>query len=413
MTDTAASPILLLENVPPDADGALGAFGPVAIDRMSASPDRSDLEAALSKAQGLGIRSRTQVDGEILDLAPNLLTVGCFCIGTNQVDLAAAAARGIPVFNAPFANTRSVAELTMASLIMLMRRIPEKMFAIREGQWLKTADGANEVRKKKLGIVGYGNIGAQLSVVASALGMHVYYYDVEPKLAHGNARPVESLDQLLTECDAVTLHVPSTAATRNMMSRERIARMKPGAVLINQARGDLVDVDALTEALKSGHLSGAAVDVFPEEPKGKGDRFESPLVACPNVILTPHIGGSTAEAQQAIGIDAATKIAKFIFQGATNFAVNFPQIEPGPVTPGCVRIVVPHENRPGFLRRLNDVAERAGANIRAQFLQTEGDLGYAIADLEGQLGADFAPKVQGLEGVVSARLILGNKAGPV
>ena len=405
MTQAAGHTVLLVENVHPDADEALKAYGPLRIVRAAGSPDRAALEAAVSTVAALGIRSRTQVDAALLQAAPDLQAIGCFCIGTNQVDLAAAAARGVPVFNAPFANTRSVAELTMASIIMLMRRIPEKMFAIQRGEWLKTADGANEVRKKKLGIVGYGNIGAQLSVIASALGMHVYYYDIEPKLAHGNARPSESLEALLAECDVVTLHVPSVPATRNMMNAERIALMKPGAVLINQARGDLVDVDALAGALKAGRLGGAAVDVFPVEPKSKAERFESPLIDCPNVLLTPHIGGSTAEAQQAIGTDAATKIAKYLFQGATNFAVNFPQIEPGPVGQGRVRLAVPHENRPGFLRRLNDLAERAGANVAAQFLQTEGEIGYAIADLEGALPDDLLDQVRALEGVIRARLI--------
>jgi len=405
MAHTQPFKALLLENVHPDADEALKAFGPIEVRRLSGSPGRDELEAALAEADVVGIRSRTQIDAALLDKAANLKAIGCFCIGTNQVDLDAAAAHGVPVFNAPFANTRSVAELTMASVIMLMRRIPEKMFAIQRGEWLKTADGANEVRKKKLGIVGYGNIGAQLSVIASALGMHVYYYDIEPKLAHGNARPMESLDALLSECDVVTLHVPATTRTANLMTAERIAQMKPGAYLINQARGNLVDVDALAAALKSGHIAGAAVDVFPVEPKSKDERFESPLTECENVILTPHIGGSTAEAQQAIGTDAATKLAKYLYQGATNFAVNFPEVEPGPVGEGRTRLMVPHENRPGFLRRLNDLAERLGANVAAQFLQTEGELGFAIADLEGELPADLEDQVAALDGVIRARLV--------
>jgi D-3-phosphoglycerate dehydrogenase len=398
---------LLLENVHADADGALQAFGPLQVDRLSGSPDRALLEQEIATASVLGIRSRTQVDTALLDAAVQLQAVGCFCIGTNQVDLDAAAARGIPVFNAPFANTRSVAELTMASIVMLMRRIPEKMFSIHQGGWMKTAEGSNEVRKKKLGIVGYGNIGAQLSVLASAFGMHVHYYDIEPKLAHGNARAMDSLDSLLTTCDVVTLHVPATARTANMMTRERIMAMKPGAYLINQARGNLVDVDALADALKSGHLAGAAVDVFPVEPKSKDEAFESPLQDCPNVILTPHIGGSTAEAQQAIGLDAATKLAKYLFEGATSFAVNFPHVEPGPVEPGRTRLIVPHENRPGFLSRLNDLAQRANANVAAQFLKTEGDLGYAITDLEGGLPAGFVDEVRALDGTIRARLITG------
>ena len=398
---------LLLENVHADADGALQAMGEIAVSRLPGSPELALLGREIANAHVLGIRSRTQVDVALLDAAPHLQAVGCFCIGTNQVDLAAAAERGVPVFNAPFANTRSVAELTMASIVMLMRRIPEKMFSIADGGWLKTADGANEVRKKKLGIVGYGNIGAQLSVLASAFGMHVHFFDIEPKLAHGNARAMDSLEALLAACDVVTLHVPSTPRTKNLITRQRIASMKPGAYLINQARGDLVDVDALAEALRSGHLAGAAVDVFPVEPKSKDEAFSSPLQGCPNVILTPHIGGSTAEAQQAIGLDAATKLAKYLYEGATSFAVNFPQVEPGPIEAGRARIAVPHENRPGFLKRLNDLADRGGLNVAAQYLKTEGDLGYAVADLEGALPAGFIDEVRALDGAIRARLIAG------
>lgn len=396
---------LLVENVHPDADGALTSYGPVAITRAPGSPEPIALKAALKGHSVLGIRSRTHIDAGILDGAPDLLAVGCFCIGTNQVDLAETARRGIPVFNAPFANTRSVAELTLASIIMLMRRVPEKMFAIHDGGWLKSADGCNEVRKKKLGIVGYGNIGTQLSVLASGLGMHVYFYDVEPKLAHGNARPMESLDALLAECDVVTLHVPSSAQTRNLMNAQRIRAMKPGSFLINQARGDLVDIDALAAALESGHLAGAAVDVFPVEPSAKGDRFESPLQRFKNVILTPHIGGSTLEAQAAIGQDSAIKLAKYLYLGSTGHAVNFPQVEPGPIRPGCTRVAVPHINAPGFLRRLNDTAEKAGANVAAQFLQTDSEIGYALADLEGPLPDDFLDRINALDGTIRARLL--------
>lgn len=396
---------LLLENVHPDADRALQGLGPVEITRLTGSPDAQTLKSELAKADLLGIRSRTQITEAVLNDAPMLQAIGCFCIGTNQVDLEAAAQRGVPVFNAPFANTRSVAELTIASIIMLMRRIPEKMFAISDGKWLKTAEGSNEVRKKKLGIIGYGNIGTQLSVIASALGMHVYYYDIEPKLAHGNARPMDSLHALLSECDVVTLHVPSTRRTKNMITAKELKAMKPGSYLINQARGDLVDVDALADALNSGHIAGAAVDVFPVEPKSKDEAFESPLKTCSNVILSPHIGGSTAEAQAAIGLDAATKIAKFLFQGATSHAVNFPHVEPGPIGEGRVRLAVPHLNQPGFLRRLNEVAEQAGANVAAQYLQTEGEFGYAVADLEGATG-DILERVKGLDGAIRARLIV-------
>ncbi|MEO1038917.1 MAG: phosphoglycerate dehydrogenase [Pseudomonadota bacterium] len=403
MTDAPAA--LLVENVHPDADAALQSFGAIAVERRPGSPERSALFGDVAGADILGIRSRTQVDAELLDAAVRLQAVGCFCIGTNQVDLDETARRGIPVFNAPFGNTRSVAELTIASVIMLMRRIPEKMFAIEKGQWLKTADGAYEVRKKKLGIIGYGNIGAQLSVIASALGMHVFYHDIEPKLAHGNARAVDRLDTLLGESDIVTLHVPATSRTRNMIGRSEISRMKPGAVLINQARGDLVDVDALADALKSGHLAGAAVDVFPKEPKSKDEAFESPLIGCPNVILTPHIGGSTAEAQAAIGEDAAIKLARFIHEGSTSRAVNFPEVDPGPIQSGRTRLIAPHRNAPGYLRALNDVASSAGANVASQFLQTKGEIGYAVTDLEGDLPAGLLDQVRAINGTIRARLI--------
>lgn len=402
---------LLVENVHADADAALGSYGPIDITRAGASPERDELKAALKGMSVLGIRSRTQIDSDILDAAPDLLAIGCFCIGTNQVTLDDAARRGIPVFNAPFANTRSVAELTLASIIMLMRRVPEKMFAIEQGGWLKTAEGANEVRKKKLGIVGYGNIGTQLSVLASALGMHVYFYDVEPKLVHGNARPMDSLDALLAECDVVTLHVPSTPQTRNLMNAKRIRSMKPGSILINQARGDLVDIDALAAALDDGHIAGAAVDVFPVEPSSKEERFTSPLQRMRNVILTPHIGGSTLEAQAAIGQDSAIKLAKYLYLGSTGHAVNFPEVEPGPIRPGCTRVAVPHKNAPGFLRRLNDAAERAGANVAAQFLQTDAEIGYALADLEGKLPDDFLDRINALDGTIRARLLPTPSAG--
>ena len=403
--DKSKIKILLLEGIHQSAVDNLRNAGYSNIEYLTTSLDEATLIEKIRDVHFIGIRSRTQLNERVFAAAEKLVAVGCFCIGTNQVDLNEAARRGIPVFNAPFANTRSVAELTLASIIMLMRRIPEKMFAIHEGGWLKTADGSNEVRKKKLGIVGYGNIGTQLSVLASGLGMHVYFYDVEPKLAHGNARPMDSLEALLAECDVVTLHVPSTPQTRNLMNEKRIRAMKPGSYLINQARGDLVDVDALARALEDGHIAGAAVDVFPVEPSSKDNRFDSPLQRFKNVILTPHIGGSTLEAQAAIGQDSALKLAKYLHQGSTGHAVNFPQVEPGPLRSGATRLCVPHVNAPGFLRRLNDAAEKAGANVAAQYLQTSPEIGYAVADLEGDLPADFLSRIEAIEGTIRARLI--------
>jgi D-3-phosphoglycerate dehydrogenase len=405
-SDPAPAPrALLVENIHPDAEAALNGLGAVAVERLPGAPERATLARAIAGVELLGIRSRTQVDAALLGAAPELLAVGCFCIGTNQVDLEAAAARGIPVFNAPFANTRSVAELTLAGVVMLLRGVPRRMQAIRRGEWLKSAAGAHEVRAKKLGIVGYGNIGAQLSVLASGLGMHVYFYDHQPKLAHGNARVVASLAELLELVDAVTLHVPSTPKTRLMIGAQELARMKPGAVLINHARGDLVDVEALVAALDSGHLAGAAVDVFPREPERAGDLFESPLTRFDNVLLTPHIGGSTVEAQAAIGRDAAIKLARYVWEGATTHAVNFPEVEAGPIERGQVRVACVHENAPGFLSRFNETLGDAGKNVAAQHLETLGAIGYAVADLDGGLPAPLRDAISRLEGAIRTRVL--------
>jgi D-3-phosphoglycerate dehydrogenase / 2-oxoglutarate reductase len=399
-----SDPVVLFENVHPVADAAFQADG-YTIERHVAALDIDALHAALGPAVLAGIRSRTKMNRAAFDAAPNLLALGCFCIGTNQVDLDVAASRGIPVFNGPFGNTRSVAELTLASVIMLMRGIPMRASAAQRGEWQKSATNSHEVRAKKLGIVGYGNIGSQLSVLASALGMHVYFYDTETKLAHGNARSCATLDELLAICDVVTLHVPSTEQTRNIMSRDAISKMKKGAILINQARGDLVDIDALADALESGHLIGAAVDVFPKEPASKDEAFVSPLQKFQNIILTPHIGGSTLEAQQAIGEDVSGKLARYVSLGATKGAVNVPEIEPGRIKPGRTRLLSFHSNAPGFLSRLNDAVSAAGANIAAQQLETRGELGYVAADLEGDLPAGFIDHVRALDGSIRARLV--------
>ena len=400
MSDT----VVLFENVHPLADKAFQAAG-LPIERHAAALPVSELHERLSCALLAGIRSRTKMNQAAFDAAPNLAALGCFCIGTNQVDLDAAEARGIPVFNGPFGNTRSVAELTLASVIMLMRGIPARSSAAMRGEWQKSATNSHEVRAKKLGIVGYGNIGSQLSVLASGLGMHVYFYDVEPKLAHGNARSCASLDELLELCDVVTLHVPSTSQTRGMMDRAAIAKMKEGAILINQARGDLVDIEALAEALESGHLIGAAVDVFPKEPASKDEAFVSPLQKFQNVILTPHIGGSTLEAQASIGEDVSGKLARYLSQGSTKGAVNVPEIEPGEIREGRVRLLSFHANAPGFLTRLNETISSTSANIAAQQLETRGQLGYVASDLEGPLPDDFLDRVNALDGSIRARLI--------
>lgn len=397
--------VLLLENVHPDADEVLRRLPGVQIERVAHALDPDALKTRLAGVSLLGIRSRTKITADILDAAPDLLAIGCFCIGTNQVDLDAAAQRGVAVFNAPFANTRSVAELTLASTVMLMRGIPQKLAAIRRGEWQKSATGAHEVRAKKLGIIGYGNIGSQLSVLASGHGMHVYFYDTEPKLAHGNARPVASLDELLAISDVVTLHVPSTPQTRMMMDAAAIAKMKKGAFLINHARGDLVDVEALAEALRSGHLAGAAVDVFPVEPASKEEEFVSPLRSCDTALLTPHIGGSTEEAQAAIGMDAGMKLARYASSGGSAKSVNFPELEAGDLVAGRTRILALHGNAPGYLSALTRVVSEAGLNIAAQYLNTAGGIGYVSTDVEGDVPAGLLDQLRDATGTIRIRTI--------
>jgi D-3-phosphoglycerate dehydrogenase / 2-oxoglutarate reductase len=397
--------VLLLENVHPDADEVLRRIPGVDIERVAHALDPDELKSRLEGVSLLGIRSRTKITADILSAAPDLLAIGCFCIGTNQVDLDAAARRGVAVFNAPFANTRSVAELTLASTVMLMRGIPQKLAAIRRGEWQKSATGAHEVRAKKLGIIGYGNIGSQLSVLASGHGMHVYFHDTEPKLAHGNARPVPSLDELLATCDVVTLHVPSTPQTRMMMDAAAIARMKKGAFLINHARGDLVDIEALASALQSGHLAGAAVDVFPVEPASRDEEFVSPLRACDTALLTPHIGGSTEEAQAAIGMDAGMKLARYATSGGSAKSVNFPELEAGDLAAGRTRILALHGNAPGYLSALTRLVSEAGLNIAAQYLNTAGGTGYVSTDVEGDVPDGLLDQLRDASGTIRIRTI--------
>jgi len=395
---------LLTEAIHPAALEAMKRLGVDEVDHAETALDGEELARGLEGVSLLGIRSRTKLTAEII-AGSSLQAVGSFGIGTNQIDLEAASARGVPVFNAPFANSRSVAELTIASVVALYRRLPEKLIEMREGGWGKSAAGAHEARKKKLGIVGYGNIGSQVSVLASALGMHVYYFDIEPKLAHGNARPVDSLDELLALADVVTLHTPSTERTRGMIDAAALAKMKPGGLLINQARGDLVDIDALSEALGSGHIAGAAIDVFPSEPTGEGEPFQSPLLQHKNVLLSPHIGGSTQEAQEAIGGEVAEKLARFALEGVTAHAVNFPHVAPPPRPPGSIRILHAHENVPGVLRAINDAVSDAGLNIAAQSLATRDGLGYVISDVEGAPSGDLRGALNAAPGTLWSRVI--------
>ncbi len=379
--DKSKIKILLLEGVHQSALDAFREDGYTNIDYHPKSLSQPDLFAAAADAHFIGIRSATHLTAAFFESAARLTGIGCFCIGTNQVDLEAAQDRGIPVFNAPFSNTRSVAELVLAEVIMLLRGIPQRSAAARRGAWVKTAEGSREARGKKLGIVGYGHIGSQVSVLAEMVGMQVSFYDIELKLALGNARPMASLDALLEASDVVTLHVPETPQTQRMIGAAQIARMKQGAHLINASRGSVVDIDALAAALESKHLAGAAIDVFPIEPKTARDEFVSPLRAFDNVILTPHVGGSTEEAQQNIGVEVAGKLIKYSNNGSTITAVNFPEVSL-PEHPGKHRLLHIHRNQPGVLSQVNAIFSARQINIAAEYLQTNPKIGYVVIDVE-------------------------------
>jgi D-3-phosphoglycerate dehydrogenase len=375
--------IVLLEGVHPSAAEMLRREGYTNIVSHAKSLSGDALHEALKGAYFAGIRSATQLTADVLNRAPRLIGIGCFCIGTNQVDLECARKQGIPVFNAPFSNTRSVAELVLAEIILLLRGIPERNAAAHRGEWLKTADGAREVRGKKLGIVGYGHIGTQIGVLAESVGMQASYYDIETKLSLGNARAAASLDELLADSDVITLHVPETPGTEGMIGSAELARMKPGAKLINASRGKVVDIEALTSALRSRQIGGAALDVFPAEPKGAGDPFVSPLREFDNVILTPHVGGSTEEAQANIGVEVAGKLIKYSDNGSSLTAVNFPRVSL-PEHPGKHRLLHIHRNQPGVLTQINAVFSRHDVNIAGQYLQTDAAIGYVVIDVETQ-----------------------------
>ncbi len=379
--DKSKIKILLLEGIHPTAVEAFRADGYTGIEYHPKSLSEPALIDSIRDAYFVGIRSATELTGAVLDQAPRLTGIGCFCIGTNQVDLETAQLRGIPVFNAPFSNTRSVAELVLAEIILLMRGIPERNASAHRGGWVKTATGSREARGKVLGIVGYGHIGTQVGLLAESLGMQVFFYDTETKLALGNARPVNSLDGLLEIADVVTLHVPETPLTAGMITAERLARMKEGARLINASRGTVVDIDALVQALNSKHLSGAAIDVFPSEPKTAADEFISPLRGLDNVLLTPHVGGSTEEAQQNIGVEVAEKLIKYSNNGSTLSAVNFPEVSL-PKHPGKHRLLHIHRNQPGVLSAINAIFSEQRINITGEYLQTNARIGYVVIDVE-------------------------------
>ncbi|WP_323841196.1 MULTISPECIES: phosphoglycerate dehydrogenase [unclassified Moraxella] len=372
---------LLLEGVHDNALKVLNDAGYHNIEYIKSALDEAELIEKIKDAHFVGIRSRTQLTRKVLESAEKLIAIGCFCIGTNQVDLDAALELGIPVFNAPYSNTRSVAELVLAETIMLMRGIPEKNAVVHRGGWNKSAKDSFEVRGKTMGIVGYGSIGSQLSVLAEGLGMKVIYHDAMTKLPLGNATQVASLDELLANADVVTLHVPDLPSTRNMMTKAEFAKMKDGAFFINAARGGCVDIDALAKALESGKILGAAIDVFPKEPKSANEEFVSALRAFDNVILTPHVGGSTQEAQANIGLEVAEKFVKYSDQGDTTSAVNFPNVSI-PFIVGTHRLLHIHKNVPGVLSQINASFADAGINIVAQSLMTKGDVGYLVMDVD-------------------------------
>ena len=398
--------ILLLEGINDSAVDILRAAGYSQIERLPKALDPQDLMARLPGVHILGIRSRSELTDEIFAAASRLVAVGCFSVGTNQVDLGAAARRGIPVFNAPFSNTRSVAELVIGEIVMLMRRVVPRSNAAHAGRWDKSAANSHELRGKTLGIVGYGNIGSQLSSLAEAMGMRVVFYDHTDRLQRGNTVSAETLDELLAASDVVTLHVPETLATNGMMGEREIRAMKPGAYLINNSRGTVVDLDALARALRDGHLRGAAIDVFPQEPASNADPFATPLQGLDNVILTPHVGGSTEEAQERIGSEVARKLADYSDTGSTVGAVNFPQVQLPP-RPIGTRFMQVQRNAPGMLGRLNDIFARRGVNIAAQYYQTDGEIGYVVveADEIGARAEAILDEIRSLHGTIRARIL--------
>ena len=403
-TDKKKIKFLLLEGIHPSALDVLKVAGYTQIESLAGALADDDLKAKIADAHFVGIRSRTQLTAEVFAHASKLVAVGCFCIGTNQVDLQAASEHGVAVFNAPFSNTRSVAELVLAEAILLLRGVPEKSAMAHRGGWLKSADNAFEIRGKTLGIVGYGSIGTQLSVLAEALGMKVIFFDVVTKLPLGNARQVARLHDLLAESDVVSLHVPETQATQWMIGQAEIAAIKPGSVLINASRGTVVEIEPLAQALLQKRLLGAAIDVFPVEPHSNKDVFESPLRGLDNVILTPHVGGSTMEAQENIGIEVADKLVKYSDNGTSTSSVNFPEVAL-PAHPGKHRLLHIHRNVPGVLSEINKIFSDNGINIASQYLQTHKDLGYVVIDIDAAYSAMALTKLAEVRGTIRSRVL--------
>lgn len=396
--------ILLLEKISHSAVKIFQDNDYVNIDARDGAMTEDELVEAIKDVHLIGIRSKTKITRKVLEAADKLLAVGAFCIGTNQIDLEAAAEMGIAVFNSPFSNTRSVAELVVASSVFLIRRIPEKSRAAYEGKWLKEAKGAHEIRSKTLGIVGFGNIGSQVAALAEGMGMKVIYFDLEPKLSRGNSMPVDSMDELLAESDILSLHVPQHSSTANLIGKEEIKKMKAGAHLINFSRGNVVDLDALADAIKDGRMGGAAIDVFPVEPKEKGASFECPLQGLDNVILTPHIGGSTEEAQWNIGMEVAYKLVSFVDEGKSVGSVSIPELSL-PKMEDTRRVLNIHRNVPGVIRQLNQLIHEQELNVVGQYLQTNSSVGYVVVDVQGKASRESLESLGQIDETIKHRIL--------
>ena len=396
--------ILLLENISDSAVEELNQSGYAEIRRFSGALSEADLVKEIKGVHILGIRSKTRVTENVLKKADKLLAIGAFCIGINQVDLRAATEKGIAVFNAPYSNTRSVAELVIGLCVMLIRKITDKNIAAHKGVWLKEAKGSFELRGKTLGVIGYGNIGSQVSVMAEALGMNVVYYDVLTKLPHGNAKQIRDLKELLKQSNIVTLHVPSDATTRNMINEKTLGEMQKSSIFLNYSRGDVVDLNALKKFIDSGKISGAAIDVFPEEPEKNGDEFSSDLQNLPNVILTPHVGGSTEEAQANIGLDVTAKLINYLELGTSNGSHTVPELSLPPQAE-THRILHIHENIPGVLGEINSKMSERGINILAQYLKTNDAIGYVILDIDTELSKEAFAILKDVKGTIKTRMV--------
>lgn len=397
--------VVLLEGVDPSAVETLNKAGYTNVEYLKKALDRDDLIEKIKDVHFLGIRSRTQLTDEIFEHAPKLCAVGCFCIGTNQVDLDAARNRGIPVFNAPYSNTRSVAELVTGEYLQLLRTVPTKNALLHRGGWDKNAAGCFEARGKTIGIVGYGHIGTQVGIIAEALGLQVIFYDIENKLALGNAHQVETIDELFANADIVTMHVPETPDTMNMINAEAFAKMKDGVIFLNASRGTVVDIVALANALESGKVGGAACDVFPIEPAKNGEPFDCILQKFDNCILTPHIGASTLEAQRNIGIEVANKLALYSDNGSTLTAVNFPEVSL-PVQGAVSRLLHVHKNVPGIMNQINQIFAKNNINVAAQYLQTTPEIGYVVIDVATDDASAILKELKEIDGTLKARILL-------